>query len=86
MRMATCVSGDGCTRPAVASTTFPKKKLFCKGHQDQLDIMRVEFETKKKVNATDTFCSIQDCPNRPIYGTKLCHDHSADADEEVDNE
>lgn len=81
--MPTCVSGDGCTSSAVASTTFPKRKIFCREHQEQLDVIRAEFDTKTKPKVTDTFCSVPDCPNRPIYGTKVCHDHSSDADEEV---
>jgi len=89
MPTPTCISGDGCGELAVKSTAFPKKKLFCRTHQDQLDRCREELTNKNFVNTAkknavlETFCKVPDCPNRPVYGTPYCADHPFDPAEEA---
>lgn len=74
-----CLSGDGCEKNAVESTTFPGKFRFCGGHQKDLERWRDEMadrDKKKgprdKSNILHRYCETPGCSNRPIYSSDYC--------------
>lgn len=79
------MSGDFCTDEAVPSTTFPDRKLFCRGHQDRLDEIRQHIEDKawannvrNKEGSMTLFCETLGCDQRPIYGGEFCAECQGD--------
>lgn len=75
----TCLSGDFCTEPAVPSTAFPERNVFCQKHQEKLDHIREVIEDKawsnnirNKEGSLEAFCETPGCENRPIYGGEFC--------------
>lgn len=81
----TCLSGDICTDPAVASTTFPDRKMFCEKHQERLNSIREHMEDKawrsnirNKDDVLEVFCETSGCDNRPVYGGEFCAECNGD--------
>lgn len=72
----------GCAEVAVPSTMFPERSRFCKKHQDELDKIRGELESKawennvrNKENAVGPaaeFCESPGCSYSPLYGKGYC--------------
>lgn len=72
----------GCDEVAVASYAFPEQKRFCRKHQEELDKIREELESKawennvrNKQNAigpAGEFCATAGCGYVPLYGKEYC--------------
>lgn len=72
----------GCKEIAVHSTMFPEHKRFCRKHQDELDKIREELESRawennvrNKENAVGPagkYCASPGCSHSPLYGKEFC--------------
>lgn len=79
--MVQCMSGIecGCDEVAVPSSTFPEFSWFCQTHQEELDEIREELESKawennvrNKENAIGAFCETAGCEHPPMLGGSYC--------------
>lgn len=72
----------GCEEDAVPSTMFPEVSRFCQAHQEELDAIKVELESKawetnvrNKENAISphgSYCETPGCSDRPLQGREYC--------------
>lgn len=76
-----CMSGTevGCEEDAIPSTTFPEVSRFCQHHQEELDKIRGELESKawennvrNKENAIGPYCETPGCEHQTMTGGSYC--------------
>jgi hypothetical protein len=69
----------GCDEVAVASSMFPEVSRFCQRHQEELEGIRAELESKawennvrNKEGAIGPYCETAGCEHRPMTGRSYC--------------